>query len=66
MLLYFICTRILGVVSRLMFEKKTHILNMKVQYTSNSLSELNEFKFSGNYFEKALYGIKLASINSLL
>lgn len=49
-----------------MFEKKTHTLNMKVQYTGNSLSELSEFKFSGNYFEKVLYGIKLASINSFL
>lgn len=49
-----------------MFEKKTHTLNMKVQYTGDSLSEVSEFKFSGNSFEKALHGIKLASINSFL
>lgn len=62
MLLYFIYTRILGVLSRPMF-KKTHTLNIQMPYTGNSLSE---FKFSGNYFEKALYGIKLAGINSFL
>lgn len=37
-----------------MFAKKTHTLNMKVQYTGNSRSELSEFKFSGTYFEKPL------------
>lgn len=69
-LLYIIHTGILSVVSRLKFEKKAHILNMQVKYTglieckfSNSVIEL---KFSGNYFEKVLNGVKIANINSFL